>query len=239
MEHATNIASVASLLADSSRSAMIVLLMDGRYHPAGELAAAAAVTPQTASFHLSKMVETGIVLAEKHGRHRYYRIGRQEDAVIIEQILTLVKPVEVRSLRESEQMRTLRHARFCYDHLAGHVAVAIAESMVAHKYLDKEGMDFIITSNGETFLEGLGLNLNDLRKKRRAFSRCCLDWTERKFHLAGSLGHALTDRLFQLGWLIRHESGRGVHVTKEGEIAICRTFSINLKNEPYSVNIQK
>jgi DNA-binding transcriptional ArsR family regulator len=228
MGHESNISSVASLLADSSRAAMIALLMDGRHHPAGELAAAAAVTPQTASFHLSKMVETGIVMVEKHGRHRYYRIGRQEDAVIIEQILTLVKPVEVRSLRESVQMRTLRHARFCYDHLAGQVAVAITESMVAHNYLHIEGMDYIITESGEPFFKDLGIHLKDLRKKRRSFSRCCLDWTERKYHLAGSLGHALTDHLFQLQWLIRHDSGRGVHVTKEGEAGIYRTFGIDL-----------
>jgi DNA-binding transcriptional ArsR family regulator len=226
MSIASNVALIASLLSDRSRSAIATLLLDGRSHPAGELAAAARVTPQTASFHLSRMTETGIVTVEKHGRHRYYRIGRAADAEVIEQLLSLAKPAEIKSFRQSVMMRELREARFCYDHLAGQTAVAIVEAMEARALLRKAGMEYEVTAEGESFFADFGLDLAVLRRKRRAFARCCLDWTERKHHLAGALGQALTDRMFERGWLVRNEAGRGVRVTKEGEAGIARTFGV-------------
>ncbi|MCZ8517183.1 winged helix-turn-helix domain-containing protein [Paenibacillus filicis] len=215
------------MLAEPSRSAMLTLLLDGGRHPAGELAASAGITPQTASFHLNKMTETGIVLVEKHGRHRYYHIGRREDAEIIEQLSALAGPVEIKSLRQSEQMKRLRHARFCYDHLAGEVAVTIAEALVDRQILTKQGLDYELTVTGESFFQSLGIDIPDLRKKRRAFARCCLDWTERRHHLAGALGKAMTDQLFARGWLKRRDNGRGVDVTPEGLTGLSAAFGID------------
>ncbi|MCE5168726.1 winged helix-turn-helix domain-containing protein [Paenibacillus profundus] len=223
-----NVSVIASLLSDASRSAMLTHLLDGRFHPAGEMALAAGITPQTASFHLAKMMESGVVVAEKHGRHRYYRIQKSADAEIIEQLLSLSGPVQITSLRQSVQMEKLRHARMCYDHVAGELGVSIADSLTERGLLYKNGMEFAVTEAGESFFNDFGLELGELRKKRRSFCRCCLDWTERKHHMAGALGQALAERMMQLNWLERDSSSRAVRITEEGRERISALFDIPL-----------
>lgn len=223
-----NVSVIASLLSDASRSAMLTHLLDGRFHPAGEMALAAGITPQTASFHLAKMMESGVVVAEKHGRHRYYRIQKSADAEVIEQLLSLTGPVQITSLRQSVHMEKLRQARMCYDHVAGELGVSIAESLTERGLLNKNGSEFVVTQTGEAFFNDFGLELTELRKKRRSFCRCCLDWTERKHHVAGALGQALAERMLQLNWLERDSSSRAVHITEVGRERISNLFNISL-----------
>ncbi|WP_372629034.1 ArsR/SmtB family transcription factor [Cohnella sp.] len=226
-----NVSSIASLISDPSRAAILMHLLDGRCHPAGDLAAAAGITPQTTSFHLTKMTEIGMVTVEKHGRHRYYRIAQASDAEAIEQLLSFAGPTPVVSLRQSDQMKKLRHARMCYDHLAGEVAVRITKSLLEREHLLKEGLQLHVTASGERFFEEIGLDLLQLRKKRRAFSRCCLDWTEREYHLAGALGQGLTERMLEMDWFRREERSRAVRITQIGKQGIAERFGIQLDCE--------
>ncbi|WP_261129719.1 helix-turn-helix transcriptional regulator [Bacillus sp. Marseille-Q3570] len=221
-----NMAEVAALLADPSRAEILMTLLDGRYHTASELAYAAAIKPQTASFHLAKMVQASLVAAEKSGRHRYYQLANKEVARILESFLSISQPKEVRSFKQSSQSKMLRKARTCYDHLAGQLGVSLTESMIESGYLDKEEKEFVVTPKGEEFYVDFGLNLTELRKKRRSFSRVCLDWSERKHHLAGALGKALTDQLFERNWVERVPTIRAVEITPTGKRELNKLFNL-------------
>jgi len=212
------LAESASLLADPSRAAILTAMLDGRFHTASELAYMAGIKQQTASFHLSKLQNGGLVKVEKHGRHRYYHLAGSEIAEILESLLTISRPPEIRSLRQSSQMKALKFGRTCYDHLAGELGVRITDSMQEAGYLHWEDQEWLVTKKGESFYSELGLDLSRLRKKRRSFSRACLDWSERKHHLAGALGSELTHMWFELGWIERVPSSRAVKLTERGQI---------------------
>ncbi|MEC0240879.1 helix-turn-helix domain-containing protein [Paenibacillus dokdonensis] len=221
------VAELVSLLGETSRAAILTSLMDGRFHTASELALEAGITPQTASFHLAKMTAGMLVTAEKHGRYRYYKLAGQEIAQILETFLTISKPAEIRSLRQSTQMKALCEARTCYDHLAGKLGVRLTQSLMDNKYIEKGQEEFTVTPAGERFFTELGLDLPALRKQRRSFSRICLDWSERQHHLAGTLGHAVVSRLFEMKWIERAPSGRAVIVTEQGRAGLKRDFGIS------------
>ncbi|ODP28314.1 putative HTH-type transcriptional regulator YdfF [Paenibacillus nuruki] len=221
-----NIAEVASLLAEPSRATILTSLMDGRFHTASELALMTGITPQTASFHLSKLIEGRLINFEKHGRHRYYELANQDIASILESFLTLSSPPEVRSLRQSSQVQSLREARTCYDHLAGKLGVDLTDAMLANQYITTGETEFIVTAKGEVFFAHFGLDLYMLKRKRRAFSHACLDWSERRHHLAGALGQGLMHQLFDLGWIVRVPSIRAVQVTEQGAQGFKNVFDL-------------
>jgi DNA-binding transcriptional ArsR family regulator len=173
-----NVAEVAALLADSSRAKILISLMDGRFHTASELAYMAGITPQTASFHLAKLTLGNLVVVEKHGRYRYYQIFSHEVAQILESLLTISPPVEIKSFKQSSQMKKICYARTCYDHLAGKLGVRLTQSILDSGFIERKESDFLVTSHGEHFFKDLGLDLPALRKQRRSFSRACLDWSE-------------------------------------------------------------
>ncbi|MGM9988047.1 MAG: ArsR/SmtB family transcription factor [Bacillaceae bacterium] len=223
-----NVAEVASLLSETSRATILTCLMDGRFHTASELAFIAAGTPQTASFHLSKLIEGNLVHVEKHGRHRYYQLINEEVAHILESLLSISPPPEVRSLKQSSQLKLLREARTCYDHLAGKLGVDLTESMLDAGYLEKEEKEFILTPIGEQFFSDFGLNLDELRKKRRSFSHACLDWSERCHHVVGALGHGLMVHFLELGWIIQVPSIRAIKVTDKGKEGFKQTFNLTI-----------
>ncbi|MFF3101417.1 ArsR/SmtB family transcription factor [Viridibacillus arvi] len=223
-----NVAEVASLLGETSRATILTSLMDGRYHTASELAYMAAVTPQTASFHLAKLVEGNLVKVEKQGRHRYYQLENEEVARILESFLAISPPPEVRSLKQSSQVKLLQEARTCYDHLAGKLGINLTESMLDSGYLKKEEREFIVTPKGEQFFTEFGIDLDKLKIKRRSFSHACLDWSERQHHLAGALGHGLMTHLFDLGWIVRVPSIRAVKITEKGKVGFKQNFNINM-----------
>ncbi|MEV5114435.1 ArsR/SmtB family transcription factor [Peribacillus frigoritolerans] len=223
-----NMVEIASLLGETSRATILASLLDGRFHTAGELALLAAITPQTASFHLSKLVEGNLVIVEKHGRHRYYQLANGEIAHILESFLAISPPPEVRSLKQSSQVKMLQEARTCYDHLAGKLGVQLTESMLKAGYLKKEEREFTVTPKGDHFFSEFGIDLLDLRRKRRSFSHSCLDWSERHHHLGGALGNGLLTHFFDLGWIVRVPSIRAVKVTPKGKEGFKEVFCIEV-----------
>ncbi|MBW4841194.1 MAG: winged helix-turn-helix domain-containing protein [Paenibacillaceae bacterium] len=218
----TQAAVIASLVSDPSRSAMLTAMLDGRYHAAGELARMAGIQAQTASFHLAKLTEAGLVAVEKQGRHRYYGIANPEVARVLESLL---------SIAPSAPIRSLRHARTCYDHLAGNLGVRLTQSMVRTGILAEGDVAFEVTAEGEAFLGRFGVDIDRAKRKRRSYSHKCLDWSERQHHLAGALGNALLERLMELGWVERSPRSRAVKLTAKGRAGFKDTFALDMDAE--------
>ncbi len=210
-----DLSAVGALLADPARAAILAALLGGMALPAGELARIAGVTPSTASIHLARLLAAGWVVVERRGRHRYYRLGSAEVATVLEQIAWVAPPSPVRSLRGRQQIDALRLARSCYDHLAGQVGVALTDALVEREALRVEGSDFALTSAGATFLRERGVVV-PVPTGRRAFARRCLDWSERRDHVAGALGAAIFVAWETQGWVARRERGRALRLTPVG-----------------------
>lgn len=223
-----NMAEIAALLGETSRATILASMMDGRFHTASELAYMAAIKPQTASFHLAKLVEGKLIKVEKQGRHRYFQLAGEDIAQFLESFLAISPPPEVRSLKQSSQIKLLQDARTCYDHLAGKLGVQLTESMLKAGYLTLEGKQFVLTDEGILFFTTFGIDLTALKRKRRSFSHACLDWSERRYHLAGALGCELLNQFFNLGWLLRVPSIRAIQVTEKGKIGFKEVFHLDL-----------
>lgn len=229
MNASSNIAQVASLVSDASRAAILTVLLDGRYHPASELAYMAKIKPQTASFHLSKMVAANLVTVEQQGRHRYYGIQNQEVAQIMETLLSITPPVEIRSLNQAAENEALRQARTCYDHLAGKLGIQLTNSLLSAGVISEVGDQYTVTEKGEDFFKVFQVDLGRVKRKRRSFTHRCLDWSERRHHLAGALGHALLERLLELHWIQRVPSTRAIKITPEGKKGLQEIFHIDVE----------
>ncbi len=233
----SDIAPVAALLADRARASMLTVLLDGRPMAAGELARTAGVSAATASSHLAKLLDGGLVSVVKQGRHRYYRLRGADVAAVIEALSRISPGVEVRSLRQSRQARALREARTCYDHLAGHAGVALFEAMLSRGMLeppnpscdDPRHSAYEVTDKGERRLEMLGIDVAAVRHSRRRFAGHCLDWTERRPHLNGALGAALAARLIEEGWFARGSARRALAVTDKGRSGLADVFGCVLE----------
>jgi len=223
-----NMAEIAALLGERSRATILASMMDGRFHTASELAYMAAIKPQTASFHLAKLVEGKLIKVEKQGRHRYFQLAGEDIAQFLESFLAISPPPEVRSLKQSSQIKLLQDARTCYDHLAGKLGVQLTESMLKAGYLTLEGKQFVLTDEGTLFFTTFGIDLTALKRKRRSFSHACLDWSERRYHLAGALGCELLNQFFNLGWLLRVPSIRAIKVTEKGKLGFKEVFHLDL-----------
>jgi DNA-binding transcriptional ArsR family regulator len=221
MSQLPSVAGVAALIADPARAAMLIALVDGRALPAGELAYAAGVTAQTASSHLAKLLDGGMVAVENEGRHRYYRLTGAHVAQALEQ-LAAIRPAEpVKRKALTPQGRELRFARCCYDHLAGQLGVAATRALQDRLFIvAAEDKKFEVTSAGAEWFNGLGLDIASLRPTRRGLARQCLDWTERTHHLAGPLGAAFMKALCDAGWLRRSRQSRAVHLTPKGRLEL-------------------
>lgn len=229
MDADVDVAGVAGLLADPARVAMLDALHAGRALAAGELARAAGVAAPTASAHLRRLLDGGLVAVQAQGRHRYYRLAGPAVAEAVEALSVIARPRPVRSLRQSQRAQALRFARTCYDHLAGVVGVAVADALVrADALRPVGGRDYQVTLGGEELLGGLGVDVAELRRQRRAFARRCLDWTERSPHLSGALGAALLDRLLDLGWLAPGPVPRGLVLTDAGHDGLARALGCEL-----------
>ncbi|KIL39142.1 ArsR family transcriptional regulator [Gordoniibacillus kamchatkensis] len=226
MNSSPNIAEIASLIGEPSRIAMLVSLLGGKALPAGELAGAARISPQTASSHLAKLVEGGLIIQESYGRHKYFRLAGSEVAHALEALQAIAPAKPVRSLRESDRLKALQYARTCYDHLAGQVGVALTDKLLELKLLEKSGEEFVLNASGKMKLQAIGVGVEENAKSRRHFARPCLDWSERRHHLAGSLGAALTRRLFELGWIEKLPGNRAVRVTDTGWEGLSEQFGM-------------
>jgi DNA-binding transcriptional ArsR family regulator len=238
-----DIAPAASLMADRARAAMLIALLDGRPLAASELARLASVSAPTASAHLAKLLDGGLVTAIRQGRHRYYQLGGHEVALAIEALSQIGPPTPVRSLKQSRQAAALAEARTCYDHLAGRAGVLLLDGMLREGLLaeasggpagrapasgglaaDMASVRFQVTKSGMAALAPFSINVDALRATRRRFATACLDWTQRRPHLGGSLGAAITTRLFELSWIERGPRIRSVRVTPEGREGLAATF---------------
>lgn len=216
---------VAKLMADSSRAAMLEALLGLDGLPANELARKANISLQTASGHLAKLVEGNLLRAEKHGRHRYFRLAGPDVAQAIEMLTVIAPAPTINSLKDFSRAEKIRIARTCYDHLAGKLGVALTEALVSKGYLVEGQEDFIVTGAGEKFFRDFNINLDTLRKKRRHFARKCLDWSERRYHLAGALGNGILVRLIDLCW-IEKLPDRAVTITTAGKAGLYKEFGI-------------
>jgi DNA-binding transcriptional ArsR family regulator len=214
-----DIAEVAALLADRSRVAMLDVLLDGAAHPVGVLADAAGIAPSTASEHLARLAGAGLVSGHAHGRRRLYVIADPGLATTLEALGALAHIPQSRTngLRNWNKMQRLRAARTCYDHLAGRLGVFLADAAQQQGALTA---DFVLTETAPGWFERLGVTIEDLPRTRRPFIRVCNDWTERREHLAGTLGAAVCTSFFSMGWISRVPGGRAVRVTPAGAEAL-------------------
>jgi DNA-binding transcriptional ArsR family regulator len=215
-----DISAAAALMADPSRAAVLMELTDGRALPPSELAEVAGVSRSTMSEHLAKLQKAGFLAVERGGRNRYYRLAGPEVASAVEALAALAPRSEVHSLRQANRAGALGAARTCYGHLAGRLGVGITDAMVDRGLVEREGEVFLLTGPGTEFLVDLGIE-----KPPRA-GRSCNDWSERRPHLAGKLGVALTKRLFELEWIERTERRRAVRVTDVGRQELGRRLDI-------------
>ncbi|MFJ8535091.1 ArsR/SmtB family transcription factor [Streptomyces sp. NPDC093591] len=217
---APQLARLAALIADETRAACLLALLDGRAWTAGELARHAGVAASTLSEHLSKLVAGGLLAEERQGRHRYVRLADARVAQLVEDLAAQVAPGAVqrpRNLRESSAGSAMARGRTCYDHLAGRLGIAVTDALTARGLL-RQDMGFALTDAGLDWFDSAGIGLD--RSSRRPLARACLDWTERRPHLAGVAGAALCRHALDAGWCVRIGSERAVKVTASGERAL-------------------
>jgi DNA-binding transcriptional ArsR family regulator len=223
-------ANAAKLLAEPARAAMLLKLMGGRAVPAGDLAVAAHVSPQTASEHLARLSEGGFVIVQRQGRHRYYELANEEVGYAVESLLMLSSVPHAVSGTHAVRpaLGSLEHARTCYAHLAGWLGVAITDALQREGYLvPATGRAFAVTDRGKEWFEQRGLTVprsSEIADPRLA--RPCPDWTERRPHLAGTLGVSMYKRFSQLGWIVPSRKSRAVRVTLEGREAFSKYLRI-------------
>lgn len=212
----TDIAAVGALIGDRARASMLNALMGGEPMSAGELARVGGVSPSGATAHLRRLRDGGLVVDEAAGRQRVFRLSSPELAEALEALALVAPPLPVRGLREARALGALKRARTCYDHLAGELGVAVTDALVEREMLERGDGGFAVTGAGRDWLGQLGLDLEALRRSRRSFARGCVDWTERRPHVAGSLGAGIAATFFTRGWVRRRPGGRAVVVTAAG-----------------------
>ena len=247
MQGDADVAKIGALVADPARVRILLALGDGRALPASVLADEAGVAPSTASAHLAKLLHGRLLIAERHGRHRYFRLAGAEVGELLEALARFSPPAEVKSLRQGTRAHAVRQARTCYDHLAGLVGTSLMQALLERGLLaggdgafdvssareDRFASpgfdyDYSLTERGYSELEAFGIDFVALRGRQRPLIRYCVDWSEQRHHLAGALGAALTDRIFALGWASRAARGRAVKLSAEGERGLRETFGLAL-----------
>ena len=230
MVAAANMVEVAALVGDTARATILAALMGGQALTGSELAFLARISRPTASEHLAKLVNARLVAVSKKRRFSYYRIGSPLVAQMLESIIA-VAAIEVppRHQPRSAQDERLRFARTCYDHLAGRLGVAIADALVAkgHIVLEEDGGE--VTDAGADFLRGFGADLTSKARSRRIFCRPCLDWSERRHHVAGMVGAEICRRCLELDWIARERDTRAVRVTPAGDAGMRQVFGVRLE----------
>jgi DNA-binding transcriptional ArsR family regulator len=217
MHGEADLAAVGALIADRTRATILLTLLGGGLTSASALAGRAEVSPSLASNHLRKLSEGGLVVVERRGRQRMYRLASSSIADALEALMPLAPSRREQSLRGVRARDSLRRGRLCYDHLAGRAGVALATAMIDKRWLSGTDDDYRVTEDGIVGLAQVGIDVHLLAARSRPLTRSCLDWSEQRPHLAGSIGAALTGELLRRGWLEAREASRVVSVTEEGQ----------------------
>lgn len=227
MKDAPGIASIAAVIGDPARAVMLNALMGGKALTATELTQSAGITKQTASVHLRRLVDARLVAMEPQGRHRYFRIASEEVAHLLESLMGVAFDIHRQTLKTGPREPAMRKARVCYDHLAGEVGVTIYDRLQRQQAF-RNGSDGIeLSDNGRMLLGSFGVDTAALEKERRTLCRVCMDWSERRHHLAGAVGAALLDRILELHWAVRDRKSRIVHLRPSGERGLQRLFLLS------------
>ncbi|MCA1489626.1 ArsR/SmtB family transcription factor [Sinorhizobium alkalisoli] len=226
MKEGPDIALIGSLIGDPARANMLTALMGGQALTPTELAGHAGVTLQTASSHLAKLEAGGLVTQRKQGRHRYYALSEDEVGLMLEGLMGFAASRGLTRHRPGPKDPALRKARVCYNHLAGDYGVRMLDSLIGAKQIEMEGEEVALTNAGRERVEALGIDYAALRASRRPICRTCLDWSERRSHLAGSLGEALLAHFIDRGWAKRVKDSRAIRFTDAGEKAFLEHFPL-------------
>jgi DNA-binding transcriptional ArsR family regulator len=226
MVSGTTLAEIAALIGDVARANILSALMDGRALTASELAWHSGVSAPTTSGHLGKLSEANLIALERQGRHRYYRLASPEVAQAIEALMAVASFGPQRHRPVGPKDEALRQARTCYDHLAGRLGIAVADALTSRGHILLSESAGSLTEEGQRFLCTIGVEVAPGRQGQRALCRTCLDWSERRPHLAGRLGSALCTRFFELGWIERIKDSRALSITAEGHKGLQEAFGI-------------
>lgn len=227
MTDGSSMVAAATLIGDHARARMLTALMGGRALTATELAGAAGITKQTGSTHLRKLLDARFVAMEAHGRHRYFRIADEEVAQLLEELMSFSVRTRTHAYATGPKDPALRKARVCYDHLAGELGVLLYASLLQRQAFDFNGARVALSAEGERLLTEFGIDARAVRNQKRASCRVCMDWSERRHHLAGAVGAALLTRVIELGWAVRDRSSRVIHFRPNGERAFRGCFHLS------------
>lgn len=219
MKDGPDIARIAALIGDPARANMLTALMTGKALTGAELAAEAGVTAQTASAHLAKLSDGGLTVERRQGRHKYVSLASDEVAGVLEALMGLAAGTGHTRTRTGPRDAALRKARVCYNHLAGDMGTRLFQSLEARGLIQSDGDDVTLTEAGAAHMQAFGVDLPALRRARAPLCRPCLDWSERRTHLAGSLGRAILARMEETGWARRNEGSRVITFTPSGAAA--------------------
>jgi len=222
-----DVASVAALVGDPARANMLCALIDGRALTAGVVAFAAGITPQTASGHLGKLGEAHLVTALRQGRFRYYRLAHPQVARMLEAVMNVAALAPPRRRPMAKAVVAMRRARLCYDHCAGLLGVGLTDALCHKGFIELDTDGGVVTEDGKAFLTRFGIDLDAVRTTRRIFCKPCLDWSERRPHIAGALGAALARRLIDLRWIERRQATRALDITPAGARGLHQTFGLD------------
>ena len=221
-----NISFVANLIGDATRGKMLTALMGGIALTASELALEADITSQTASSHLSKLVEGQLLVVRKQGRHKYFQLKNGEIASLLEMLLNISSNINHPKTKTGPSDPRLRKSRVCYDHLAGELGVVLYDSLVMSHHIIDYGSETELTEKGILFFKEIGLNITELKKSKRPLCKSCLDWSERRNHLSGQVGHWILSDMYNQGWAIKDVDSRCILFTESGLKQFEKTYKI-------------
>ncbi|MGE0743450.1 MAG: ArsR/SmtB family transcription factor [Hyphomonadaceae bacterium] len=230
MKEGPNIAAIAAMVGDLARANMLTALLNGAALTASELALEANVTKQTASSHLGKLVDGGLVAVEAQGRHRYYRLADADVAGLLETLMGVAARAKALRTRPGPKEPALRHARVCYDHLAGDIGVALFDAFLKNKWMTPGPENtYALTRLGRIKVSTFGVDIEELEHGARPLCRGCLDWSVRRHHLAGALGAAILDCVIDRRWAVQRRGSRVLEFTRAGETGLQRVFAFELQ----------
>ncbi len=217
MDAAEKFVEVSSLICEPARARMLWNLLDGRSYTASELALVAGVSPTAASNHLGKLLQAGLLRADSQGRHRYFSFSKPEVAYVVEAMANLANTAGKNNREPVQEHGGIKYCRTCYDHLAGYVGVSMTDAMLRSKIISSNGDAYLVTAKGWSWLEDFGISESMFSGSRRPLTRQCLDWSERRPHLAGHLGAALLESMIGRGWFRKTKFSRELVVTAKGK----------------------